>query len=389
MKPPRVYIRSNHYYIGYYVSKQRKEVVVSTGIFADRKDWKRSESRDALEAIIEGLELDRAAKTKGTYYTTLAKRVKRTPEDLLTEYIKRAKHEQQALESGTVDRKVSAIKLFRKFHAFEHIRQIDSEIAGEFKVWAGERIKDSTLQGYITDLKSLFGLAAERKYITSNPFERITVTVDIVPKIRTRYEIEYKLFDFLYSQNRPLFEQALEERLTGWRVQDICNLSPDVIQDWYFKVVNTKGKRIELFPISEANRWLLERLPAPRVWKGGTYLFHFRNRSTVNYQLGLACGFVGIPKINTHKLKSNYVSEFRKQTGDPDLIPYLSHHRFRGQTRTSAIHYVDPEVLLEEGKSVLDRAQKHWLDFFQTLKEEPRRNYVWSNPKGFKKRTAK
>jgi len=300
------------------------------------------------------------------------------------------RRERGKLSSGTIERRQNALRLLRKFDARYDYSKIDTEWLLRFREWAEKHYKGTTLTGYLTDIRAIVQYGIEEGLLPAgkNKFLDINFRAVYEPARKTPWSDEERLYRFLYAENRPLFDQVVFQRLTGFRVTWVAGLLEDEIdiRQGVITSLNRKAGRMEDFPIIRPLAWLLGRKTGPY----DKFAFKYRDRNSVYSNLQRACKYAGVSGFGTHQLKKNYSSEWRRETSDPDVIAFLSHHATHGVTRLSREIYVDPEEIMEVASATLDRAQtKRWMAFFQSLKgvRPSGETYRWSNEKGdWKKR---
>lgn len=407
----RVHVHGRRFYVRYWDDGAHD---ISTGIIADipepkgkKRDpdwWKQSALANEIEPFVTNAQSlseaakrkrqrDRQTKKRNEYLKLYAEPFPGLPaapttlESILDVYTYELelKRKRGKLAEGTKDRRRNALKLLRRFDHNYTYDAIDNRWLTRFRDWAEGEFEGSTLTGYLSDIRAIVQFGIDEKYLAGdkNKFLDINFSQIVKPARKTPWNDEERLYRFLYAENKPLFDQVVFQRLTGFRVTWVCDLlvSEIDLRQGIITSLNRKAGRIEDFPIIKPLLWLLKQ----RTSASEGFAFKFRNRSAVYANLGRACEYSGVSAIGTHQLKKNYISEWRRYTGDPDAIAFLSHHATKGMTRTSRVHYVDPEEIMDIARDTLERAQtKRWMEFFASLKKvKPSgKVYLWSNKKG-------
>jgi hypothetical protein len=436
--PIRVYLRGKIFYLQYYAGRK---VMISTGIEADIDEperivedpdwWRKSIHAEELAQLVNAAEDIRTGHKKKARKEKLKERrqhiaiflhqdderpdlphLPRSLEEIADLYHTSIEAINGPLKPGIKERRTNALKLLRRYDRSYTYQKITDEWLKGFREFVktannGRSFADSTMNGYVTDYRTIVTYGLKHGYLDDdkgrrppNKFEKMIFQSTVVPSRKTPWEDEQEVFTFLYTENKPLFDQIILERLTGFRVTWTCELLLSEInrRRKIITSLNTKSDRVEDFPIIEPLEWVLNQLDQEWALEGKTwklkvlqkdrfnpYLFKYRSRSTVYRYLHVACKEVGVAGFGPHKLKKNYISEWRRYTGDPDVINFLSHHSISGATSTSRKHYVDPEEIMEVARETLERAQpEKWMKFFASLKKvKPSgKTYSWSDKSG-------
>lgn len=407
MKSPRVLAKAGYFWIDYYLPGRKNSIRRSTGIeldiipppdrkppvkySADSDWWKKSKHAPKIRAKIKNAEEYRFAVEIGVQHRpteqTKAAKVLRTWDDLLSEFNRVNELESDKKSKRTIEQRDLAIRFFRYYYPTTLPQQVTREIALQLREKAskpdrrGKSYAPKSLKNYFQVLRTLYRYGIREGYFSKNPFADITIkTLAKDPNV-VDLDIEYQLFEFTWRANRELFFQTMFQRLTGFRVSEVCNFLGEYLnqKDRSIDYHNPKGGRIEKYPISKAVAALLELMGDIPV-KG--YVFAFRNRKTVGYYIGRACEYAGIEKVSTHQFKRSYAQEIDPVCPSERVFDMLMHHVPR--TNIIAVrHYSGRNI--DQMRTVLDEAQSHWIAFFKKLKRLPdnKKEYTFSNPKGW------
>jgi integrase len=214
--------------------------------------------------------------------------------------------------------------------------------------------KDWTQHTILTDLKKMFAFAKKKKYISDNPFEDIRNPQPETLKLHTSIEDEFAFFRALYHINKKYFLMMLTERLAGFRFSDNQAMTRDMIdlkKKLFVKVRNVKGKREEMFPISDALALAFEKVWEPYE----KFAFPQVTIQAVNKAIKDACKEAGIKQLASHQFKSNYAHEIEEQETYRHIFKMLMHHK----DQDVSARYTGKNIELM--RKVLNRSQERWM----------------------------
>lgn len=354
--------------------------------------WKKSKHRKLIQEGIDAAvskrvlnELGLADAEHSTYGESRPNVQGPTLEDLLSEYNRVSQLERGSRSKETILKRHKAIRFLLRLMPDARPTTLTRTNVLAVRDEASKKYSPSSLRGYFVELKSLFRYAVREDYVQKNPFDGITIPLTPKQPRETTREDQYLLFAFLYRARRPLFYQALFERLTGIRVGDVSrlewsNLSVDgTVLNYY----NSKGKRWETYPLSEAARLLLRGINKCPTDK---YIFSYRSAKTVSDYLVKGCKFTGITPFASHQLKRDYAAELADHEPDDRTYDALLHH-LPSHNLIGVQHYSGKRKGLM--LATLNAAQEHWTGFLSTLDQLPPldKSYVFAKPK--RKKAAK
>lgn len=395
MKPPRVFINDSGYFsLEWYESGNPHSRKKSLKIAADLPFevgnptwWHKSKHQAKIKARIKEVTLAREYADLGIPTIATNDYSSKGPVllSLLEEYNDANADEKDERSPRTIEHRLCAVKFAMRFlgnipiteytrsHALTLRRE--AKKAGS-KPKSKDAYKPKSLKNYFSTLSSIFAYAVEEKYIRTNPFAKISIKVIPNEPRRIPFETELASFTFIYQSKPDLFFQLMFERLTGFRVSEICNYLKERVYEDTLTYWNQKAQRFEIMPQSYAIRLLIDLIPK----REDKYLFKYRNRRTVSYYCQRASEMSGVEHMPTHQLKKNYGQEIDEYCSDERLFDALMHHAPKSNI-IAVRHYSGRNIrrMLE----TLNLAQQRWIPFLQSLKtlSDLQHKYHYGNKK--------
>lgn len=273
---------------------------------------------------------------------------------------------------GTRNSYKNTVSKFVNLYGNIHIDSISPSMMVEFRNrMLKHKNNDFTIAKDFRQLSALFSFGVRNSYIAINPISRYNRPhpKKKMPEIYSDAELT-KLFNYLRTSDPGVMNQLFFLLLTGFRVDESCNIQWDQI-DWNNKCIlhhNQKGKRDELYPMSDILHKFIEGLP--RTYR--PYIFANRSRTNLHKHISKARQFCGITKKKAiHLFKKNY-STGLANVGTPSyILPDLAHHTSINTTKDAYIYTEMEEKrrwLNESHKRLAEKLQKKDLT---TIDEKP------------------
>lgn len=398
--PPRVYLRSNHYYLKYYLPGRKRPIEKSTGLPAVTEETPthlRKLIVEKLQQKIDKLAEDKTLVALGHRTVDLPSSKKPKSFSELLPLFNHANEKQRgyARTKSTLLHRENAVSFFEKRLPGLSPAHVDKESLYQLRDAAlKEGVSPATIKGYITELRALQKFAIAEGYAKENPFLAVGVRIPRKKIVAYKRSDEFRLYRFLWNANRgqarrvegwKILKAILVLRTTLIRSQDACNLR----QEWFkdlsdheFHYWNGKWRDWEPYRSSAALEEVL-KWPAD-----GEYVVHFRDEKTVYHYLQRACELAGVPIMSVHDLKRIAADEL-DALGYPDRVMTIAlHHTPQGETSTMQRHYSRNKVQLLK---MLNEAHHPLYEFLTTLSDLPPdpRPYSFSNPKSYSSQRKK
>lgn len=357
MKAPRIYINKGHYHLDYH--QDGKRLRPSTGIAVDHKDWKKSKSVSKLRAAIRRIENKRYADSINMSFRDSASDLELS--DLLQLYADTHSAERYTLHDSTLEQFKYAINFLLKYEPRVTTCSLTREAVLQVRLKSKKDLADVTVKSYFGRLRTLYHFAVREGLRIDNPFLGILIRVKTEPPRVIAIEDEYEVFRELYDIDKKAFAQTAFQRLTAFRVSEVCRLKNDQIdlRGKVIKYINSKGVN-DLFPITPA----LEVILGYREKE--EYAFYYRTRWSVHRPLAEASGKVLDMPYTTHQLKKAYSQEVDILNLNDRHFKQLIHHSPKNSD-TGVVHYAGRNLRLM--KEILEEVQRHWIPFFESLKK--------------------
>lgn len=378
MRQPRIYIKNGKFYVGYYIAGNKFEQRKSTEIRADipfvvgePEWWKKSKAHKAeLERFIETAIVDRSNYRRGI--PSVIDEYDSVPSllallDMLAKQWER-RHDQK-MERSTIYKYKTSIGVLQRYNKHLGLLNTSDEDGQRFKQWLQKKgYEQSTIEGYIRRLKSLWKFAIEQGLIRYTPWKEVFVRVE--PKLIIPFPLddEKQFFRAAWRTNRPIFYFAFFQRMTGYRFSDTAPITAEMIQGDTIYWRNVKMKRPDAYPICPALRYAVDLM---NVSKGR---FFPKINSTQKYNVPLAeiCEVAGVQKLTSKSFKPNFGQELdawliNGRSIEDRFMAALMHHKIKGVTAMSSRHYIQH---LPQMQSILTDVLSHWYDFIVELATE-------------------
>jgi hypothetical protein len=387
MKPPRVFIKQGSFWISCYVEGQPNDWRWPTGIKLDpkfvaqlEKDpkaftgkpdwWKASKHAPEIREKTRSMESERELFLAGKSERPQRKQQKaaRLIVSKLPELLKELNSEggaEHKLSPETIRRRqTSANTLLRYDPAFAIDIEFDKIWIADFRKWMRGQKKpftEWTQYTILQDLKLFVKFAYAKRYIERNTLADIRFTQPESSTEHTPRTEEFKLFTWLYHHQPKYFLSLITQRLAGYRISDVIAIERsqlDLKNNLFRNVLNVKGHRPEVFPISDALAYIYKHMEHEF---GIAYPFPSSYRYTMDV-LQEGCKKLQIRKIPTHQFKRNYAGEIEDIETLTHIFDLLMHHKTKSVAGRS---YTGKNI--EFMRSALNKAQPHWIAFVKKL----------------------
>lgn len=370
MKPPRVISHKGYFYVTYYLPGHTHAIKEPVGIKLDIEKgtgdwWKKSKHRAKIKIVLEDALARKLRYKQGHEFERPLYRTKIIRKSLL-EVSQEYSREREILKGyaeapSTRTVRENAVKLLLRFDNKLPL-QITQAHALAFRDWVLHDLEyePSTFKEYLVKLKTLYTFALKKKWVRINPFEGMGVEVKQKEVRHISHADQILVYDAIYEKGPALFWQVMFNRLSGFRVSEVCNLEHDNIKG--DKIVMGKVKkrgRTVTYPVTK----LLE-ICIRNAGLNGKYIFAERSRHGVTQPIEYTCKQLGIPIFGAHQLKKDYAEEIgpfvRK---DPYLKNLMLHHAPKWMTSVADTHYIGDDLKLM--KKTAEKAQVFWYKYLQ------------------------
>lgn len=388
MKPPRVYVRGNRFYIQVYDPTTQSNRKIATGIEADIPAplstsnpswWRKSKHARKLSKLVGELEVLRNRVAIGTAVFEPRRVIGPTFDTLIEEYaIMREEARDRPVAAKTREHWYISRDFLLRFKEDFELGDITREFVTAFRTWGKTQLKPKSLQGYWINYRAFFAFAERRKYIPYNHFRDYSISVPAKEPAQISEESVMRVLGFAFVKLRPLFDQLWGMLCTGIRVSNNADLKIEDVdrKTRTLTYLNTKSNRWEKFPLSEAYCMNFDRMS----FDSAPYLYKYRDLKTVGYYLARACAFAGEPKISSHDLKRLYVQTVAKASPDARTFDLLAHHS-PTVSQTAMAYYAGRDIELM--RSAINAGQAHYIGIYKSFLEQvdDGKVYHFSNPK--------
>lgn len=372
MGAPRVYIKSNRFYISYWAIG-KGEVRSSTGIKVDvpivdgKFDWKQSKHASKIHDLIDIAAANRTANRHGSPQIVRQQDLGNAPklEAVLSLYARQWEDRTDSrFEPSTKRKYITSINTLRAFNKHLGLLNTTEDDAKAFKKWLQKKeYEQSTIEGYIRRLRTLWKFAVAEELVSSNPWREIFVRVEAKMIIPLPIAEEKKFFCVLFAHHREAFEFAFMQRMTAYRFSDLVPITWNDIQGDTLYLRNVKMKRPDAYPICNALALVLEKMGKRDLGKGR--LFRFNHTQDFNEWLHEASEISGIKRMTSKEFKPNFGQEmdeliFSGQDIADRFIAALMHHQIKGATRMASRHYISH---IPRMRTIINEAFEHWHQF--------------------------
>ncbi len=370
MKRPRVFIKQGYFWLQYYVPGREDHIRRSTGVVADitftkgNPDWwKKSKHAAKIRASIEQIETDR--RLSGIGMSSVTRKPSRKVPGLLA-VVAELNNESSAegpLSDQTIKRRVnSANTLLRYDHRLSIAREFTKEWVADLRRWMkAQKFTEWTQYTLLQDLKLFVKFATSKRYTDRNTLADMRFTQPESSTEHTPRSEEFKLFTWLYHHNPKYFLAFITQRLAGYRISDVITIERsqlDLKNNLFRNVLNVKGHRPEVFPISDALAYVYDNMQHE-------FGIAFPFPSSYRYAMDVlqeGCKKLEIRKIPTHQFKRNYSGEIEDIETLTHIFDMLMHHKTKSVAGRS---YTGKNIELMRG--ALNKAQPHWMAFVKKL----------------------
>lgn len=242
------------------------------------------------------------------------------------------------------------IEIFRKIVGNKDIEQIIPIDIEKYINYRLGKVKNSTINREMDNIRRIFSLAVENKKLKINPCSTIKdLRIDNPPERYLTKEEEKKLLSVCNQTMRAIIICALH---TGARQQEILSLTwDDIFFDCDYLIIrNTKNNKPRKLPLTKTLKYELLKLPrfSPYVFTSPVSLSKYKDVKT---SFARAVKRAGIPHISFHKLRHSTASRLNEQGVDIVTIQKILDH---ADIRTTMRYTHNATKSMENAFNMLD-----------------------------------
>jgi integrase len=207
------------------------------------------------------------------------------------------------------------------------IKKIDSNMINRLiKAWQAKGNTSSTINSKLAFMSMLLTYAWRNNLIEHKPYIPTFKVTSTKEKYLSDDEIEL-MMDYCNTTNQKQLSNIILTGLnTGMRINEILNLTPDNIQDNYFRIWKNKGNKPNSVPMNPKMIHLFTGILEENDINLHELIFRL-NYSQVEYQFNKMVTALNLTDVTLHTLRHTFCSKLVQKNIPLTTIQQLANHR--------------------------------------------------------------